>query len=151
MTNLKRLKSQITSTIPFKKNARISSLDEIKSKLEEKVITPESALGRMWSVFEDELRLTQENSLHRQTIRLHGEEVLVTVAKVGMMTMYFHTVDNRVGYISKDIDGKYIFIEEKEKKRKEMILTYVDGLQKQIRMGYYALPLAYKQKIQETK
>lgn len=142
ITKLDTLVNRIDNGLPFQTEKRLKDLTDIKSKLESGIITSESAFGRMWAHLEDEMRLTRENALHRQTIVLNGEERLATVAKIGMMMMYFHTSDNLVGYVSKDSNGNYIFIEETQKKRKDAIFTLVDGLKKQIRYGKYTLPLA---------
>ena len=142
LTKINLLIERIETGLPFQKEKRLKDLTDIKTKLETGIITSESSFGRMWAHLEDEMRLTRENALHRQTISLNGEERLATVAKIGMMMMYFHTSDNLVGYVSKDNSGKYIFVEELQKKRKDAIFTLVDGLKKQIRYGKYTLPLA---------
>lgn len=136
------LRTYVDQGIPFQKEKRLKGIEDIEAKLKSKLLSPESAVSRLWSVVEDEMRLTRENALHRQTISLNGEERLATVAKVGMVLMYFHTVDNRVGTITKNIDGSYIYIEEHDQERKEHIFRLVDGLKKQIRHGEYILPLA---------
>lgn len=142
MTKIDMLMERIETGLPFQTQKRLKDLSDIKGKLSTGIITSESAFGRMWAHLEDEMRLTRENALHRQTISLGGEERLATVAKVGMMMMYFHTSDNLVGYVSKDNNGQYVFVEETQKKRKDAIFTLVDGLKKQIRYGKYTLPLA---------
>lgn len=133
---------RVSNGIPFLKDKRLKDLKEIKGKLTSKVISPENALGRFWAHLEDEMRLTRENALHRQTIVLDGQERLATIAKLGMMMMYFHTTDNLVGYISKKDDGGYLYVEESNKERQDLIFKLIDGLQKQIRHGRYDLPLA---------
>lgn len=138
------LKTYVEAGVPFQLAKRMKGIEDIEAKLKSKLLTPESAISRLWSVVEDEMRLTRENALHRQTISLNGEERLATVAKVGMVLMYFHTVDNRVGTIAKNIDGSYIYVEEHDQERKEHIFRLVDGLKKQIRHGEYILPLAMK-------
>jgi chromosome segregation ATPase len=138
------LRNHVQNGIPFQSEKRMKGLEDIEAKLKSKILTPESAMSRLWSVVEDEMRLSRENALHRQTIRLNGEERLATVAKIGMVLMYFHTVDNRVGSIAKNIDGSFIYVEEHDQEKKELIFKLVDGLKKQIRHGEYILPVAMK-------
>lgn len=141
-SNIRRIKENIEQGLPFQMEKRVKDADDIFEKLNGGVITAESALGRTWALYEDELRLTRENALHRQTIVLNGSEKLATVAKVGMMQMYFHTIDNKVGIVQKSPEGKYIYVEETDETRKNMIFSLIDGLKKQIRYGRYDLPVA---------
>jgi len=141
---LVRITHHIENGLPFKRDKRLKEVKEITEKLEAGVITSESALGRTWALLEDEIRLGRENALHRQTIFLNGEERLATVAKIGMMSMFFHTVDNKVGYVDRDDESNYHFIEENRSKRKDLIFNLIDGLRKQIRHGRYDLPIAMK-------
>lgn len=141
-SNITRIKDNIEQGLPFQTEKRLKDANDIYEKLNGGVITAESALGRTWALYEDELRLTRENALHRQTIVLNGSEKLATVAKVGMMQMYFHTIDNKVGTVQKSPEGKYIYVEETDEIRKNMIFSLIDGLKKQIRYGRYDLPVA---------
>ena len=143
LTKLEWLKNYVRTGVPFQIDKRMKGLNDIETKLKAKLLTPESA-ARLWSSVEDEMRLSRENALHRQTIVLDGEERLATVAKIGMVLMYFHTVDNRVGSIIKNRDGSYDYIEERNQERKELIFRLIDGLKKQIRHGEYNLPIAMK-------
>jgi hypothetical protein len=140
--NMADLKQYIRQGLPFQKEKRLREVNDIESKLEANIITEENALARTWSLVEDEMRLTKENALHRQTILLNAEERLATVAKIGMVLMYFHTSDNKVGYVSRNQTGNYLFVEEKRKERSKLIFKLIDGLKKQIRHGRYDLPLA---------
>jgi len=135
--NIKR----IENGIPFKKNERLADISKIKKKLESGLMTSEVALGRLWAHLEDEMRLTKENALHRQVINIEGEEVLATVAKLGMVTMFFHTEDNIVGRVEKNqASGVYNYVVLKDKINKNAILNLVSGLKKQIRHGEYQIP-----------
>lgn len=144
LSKLEWLKNHVKKSIPFQTTKRMKGLEDIEAKLKSKLLTPESAMARLWSAVEDEMRLSRENALHRQTISLNGDERLATVAKIGMVLMYFHTVDNRVGTITRNIDGSYIYVEERDQEKKELIFRLVDGLKKQIRHGEYILPLAMR-------
>lgn len=142
LRNLDVASARVKQGLPFKKEKRLKDLEEISNKLGAGIITPENALGRFWANMEDEMRLTRENALHRQTIILDGEERLATIAKIGMVMMYFHTTDNLVGYVTRKKDGAYLYVQETNKERQDLIFNLVDGLKKQIRFGRYDLPLA---------
>lgn len=141
-SNITRIKQNIAEGLPFQTEKRLKDANDIFEKLNGGVITAEIALGRTWALYEDELRLTRENALYRQTIVLNGSEKLATVAKIGMMKMYFHTIDNKVGTAQTSPGGKYIYVEETEENRKNLIFGLIDGLKKQIRYGRYNLPVA---------
>lgn len=141
---------RIESGIPFKTKGRLADINKIKEKLESGLMTSEAALGRLWAHLEDEMRLTRENALHRQVINIEGNEVLATVAKLGMVSLFFHTEDNTVGNIVFDKKSKsYSYMVVKKKDEKEAILNLVSGLKKQIRHGEYVIPWTIN--INETK
>jgi len=131
----------IESGIPFKKEKRLSELSKIEKELKAKKISSEVALSRLWAFAEDEMRLAKENSIHKQTVKINGEENFASVIKLGMVKMYFHTVDNRVGIVQ-NIDGEYVYSLINKKEQKERVFRLLDGIKKQIRYGQYDLPLS---------
>ena len=135
-----RVKNWIQDSIPFQKEKRLKEINDIQNGLEAGVLTGQKALGKLWAFIEDELRLGKENGVHRQTLIIDGEENLVTIAKLGMVTMFYKTSDNRYGFTKKNEKGVYKFIPLKKKKDIEQVTMLFDGLKKQIRTGRYTIP-----------
>lgn len=137
---VQKTKSWVASSLPFQKEKRLKEVKEIADGLETGVMNGQKALGKLWAFIEDELRLGRENGVHRQTLVIEGEENLVSVAKLGMVAMFYQTADNRYGFSKKLDNGSYEFIAIKDKKQVEQVAQLFDGLKKQIRTGQYHIP-----------
>lgn len=135
---LQTLTTRIENGMPFKRAERLSELDELRRQIEGGTLSPPRAANRLWSFYEDELRLTRENGLYSQTIELEGESVLADVAKLGTLAMYFRTKDGRVGYAAAGSDGSNWNWRLAD--NTEAIAKLFDALRKQIRTGYFELP-----------
>ena len=135
------LADQIRGGLPFKLEERLGELDAFRTQIENGSLPPQRAVNRLWAFYEDEFRLTRENSLHSQTIALGEERVLAQVAKLGAMVLYFKTEDGRVGQARRDPSG-WQFAPIEDDLAKAQILALFDALGKQIRQGYFELPLA---------
>lgn len=133
------LRERIRSGLPFKVDERIEALDEIAAGVESGTLEPPRAVNRLWSFYEDELRLTRENALHSQIIPLDGDRVLADVARLGTMAMYFETRDGRIGQARRD-GGQWRFEELDERLARQQVADLFDSLKKQIRSGYFELP-----------
>jgi hypothetical protein len=135
------LEAQIRAGLPFKVEERLAELSGFRTQLENGSLPPQRAVNRLWAFYEDEFRLTRENGLHAQTIALGEERVLADVAKLGNMAMYFRTQDERIGYAQRTGDG-WQFVEIVEEAPRAQVMALFDSLGKQIRQGYFELPLA---------
>lgn len=136
-----KLRELILQTLPFKRKERLAAIDEIISSLKGPRPDPVVALSRLWQLLEDELKLTAESGLHRQVIDLQGAHLLVEVARLGMGVLYFRTEDGRFGWAVRSDGGEYTFEVFSDKQRIEATETLFDALRKQIRKGYFPLPL----------
>lgn len=136
---LAKLRTHIENSIPFKLKDRLKDLETIESQLTGDLITPQKALSKLWSSYEDAIRLTKENGLFKEVITLGDSSVLADIAKIGMVMIYFKTPDERVGKLEKRGDD-WIYSESTDENSKIQILTLFDALQKQIRTGYFTLP-----------
>lgn len=137
---VKKVKEWVSSSLPFQKEKRLKEVKEIEEGLETGIMNGQKALGKLWAFIEDELRLGRENGVHRQTLVIEGEENLVSVAKLGMVAMFYKTADNRYGFSRKLDNGSYEFVSIKDKKQVEKVAQLFDGLKKQIRTGQYEIP-----------
>ena len=132
--------AQIRGGLPFQVDQRVDALEEIRTQMTAGTLSPSRAVNRLWASFEDEFRLTRENSLHSQTVELAGERVLADVAKIGSMALYFRTQDGRVGQATQ-AGGEWRFVEITQANQRAQVLALFDALRKQIRVGFFELPM----------
>jgi len=133
------IKAGIAAGIPFKYQERNSVIDDITRDLEGRKVTSQHAINRLWAFLEDEMRLARENAIYSQTIELDGQQVLVDVAKLGTVLMYFKTRDDRFGHVERNNGWQFkLFDNEQESMA---VAKLFDSLKKQIRQGYFTLPL----------
>ena len=135
------LNTSITNGIPFKIQERIASLAKIEKNLEENLITGERALALLWASYDDNIRLTKEIGLFKQTININSKNILAEVAKVGSVLLYFKTPNQEVGYIKKE-GSTYQTVAVNGKEEVKNINNLFDALTKQIRTGFFTLPNA---------
>lgn len=139
--SVEKLRAQINNGLPFKRVERLAALQKIESQFNQGLLPPEKAVARLWAFVEDEMRLTRENGLYRQSIEVDGQEELAEIARVGMVSMYFRTNDGRVGTSTKNGDEwSYSVIRDEE--GQAQIDALFDAFKKQIRVGYFQLPNA---------
>ena len=137
-----RLRPLVVSGLPYRVPERLAALDELAAGLDSGAVAPHRAVGRLWQTWEDELRLGAENAIDRQTIRLGGDEVLVDVARVGRVALFFRTADGRVGWAERSGDG-WGWTLASDREGRGQVLALFDALDKQIRVGAFTLPDAF--------
>lgn len=129
----------ITDSLPFRTQERLAEVQTVEEQLRAGLLTPQKAVARIWTVLEDEFRLSRESGVYRQTITLAGEDQLADVVRVGMVTLYFKTSDGTVGFAARGESGWSFepLSDPEDRKRVEHIF---DSFKKQIRVGYFDLP-----------
>lgn len=133
------LTGHIEQGLPFKVDERLEALGEIESQLESGAQAPPRIINRLWSFYEDELRLARDNGLYSQIIPLEGDRVLSDIAKLGTVAMYFRTRDGRSGYaVRRGSNWSYRIAEDRTER--QQIDALFESLAKQIRTGYFVLP-----------
>lgn len=130
--------------LPFKVADRVQAIQELKKNLVNDLIDPNRAVNQLWSLFEDEIRLSKENGIYQQTILLDGENILADVAKIGTVFLFFQTKDSRTGMAKKFPDSGWKFVTADAAKDNQRIAKLFDSLKKQIRQGYFELPNPWK-------
>jgi hypothetical protein len=146
--NIQALRDHIQQGLPFRLEDRLKDLDLIQSQLESKAVTPQKALARLWSSYEDALRLSKENGIFKQVITLENKQILSEVVKIGMVMLFFQTPDDKVGFITKQQDT-WIYQQTVDEKQQQQIRYLIDAIKKQIRSGYFTLPNAIQSKYLE--
>lgn len=133
------MKRHIGRSIPFRREARLDAVAEIERKLDEGLLTPRSALSRLWALVEDELRMTRDTGLYRETVEIDGAPMMVDVVRVGAVAMYLRTGDGRVGTVSR-VAGEWRTVMLDAEVEQARVAALFDGFKKQIRVGFYTLP-----------
>jgi len=135
------LEAYVRDGIPFKREERLGELAQARTQLQTGSLRPERAANRIWALYEDEFRLTRDNSLHSQTIVLGDERVLADVAKIGTVALYFRTADGRTGSARSGAGGwEFVVLEDAADIAR--VDALFDALRRQIRQGWFELPLA---------
>ncbi|MEQ9012386.1 DUF3450 family protein [Algiphilus sp.] len=134
-----QMRAYIEAELPFKRAERLAALDEIQTQLDTGVVTGPKGVNRLWSFYEDELRLARETGLFRQSVELGGERQLADVARLGMVGLYFRTEDGQVGMAVEE-GGQWRYQAVSDDAQQDQIVALFDALDKNIRSGYYQLP-----------
>lgn len=136
---ISQMRAYIEAELPFKREERLAALDEIQTQLDTGVVTGPKGVNRLWSFYEDELRLARETGLFRQSVELNGRKQLADVVRLGMVGLYFRTEDGQVGMAVEAGDSwRYQAVTDRD--RQEQIVALFDALDKNIRSGFYQLP-----------
>ena len=135
------LELYIRSSLPFKTSDRLAGLNELRSQLENDVVSPQKAANSLWAFYEDEIQLTRENGIFKQTLSLSDGDMLANVARLGMVLMYFQVGKERFGVFKKQSStGSWQYEEVFDRENKERISNLFSSMKKQIRFGYFELP-----------
>lgn len=132
-------RAYVASSLPFQVRERQAALDEIERQVRTGAVPATKAVNRVWAFYEDELRLTRENGLYRQSITIDGETKLADVARLGMVMMFFRTGDGSFGKVVPSA-GAWSFEPIADAADRERVAALFDSLEKQVRTGYFELP-----------
>lgn len=135
------LRAQVQNGFPFKIKERLAELDDLETQLDNGLLTAQRGVNRLWAFIEDEFRISRENAIYSQSIALNGENVLVDVAKIGGVMMYFRTRDLQYGRATSTAQGWRFELLDSAAEQ-ELVAKLFDSLRKQIRQGYFELPQA---------
>jgi hypothetical protein len=138
--SITRLESRVKAGLPFTVDERLAELGGVRTKLEKGEISAPRALNQLWTFVEDELRLSRENGLFRQTIVLDDEEQLADVVRLGMTMLFFHTGDGEYGHATRNGDGwTYVTVGDEQAQHVEALF---EDFEKQVRTGFFTVPNA---------
>ena len=139
------LRTYIETSLPFRSDERLAELDKLVSSQHAGLLSPPKALVRLWGMVEDEFRMTHENGLFQQTVKVNGQESLADVVRLGMVALYFKTSDGQVGFAQRDGAGWTYRVVDKPKDV-EQVSNLFDSFKKQVRVGLFELPNGLVQK-----
>lgn len=141
LQQISELRTYVARGLPFKVKERVTELDELQTQLENGSINAQRGINRLWAFIEDEIRLSRENAIYSQSISIQGENMLVDVAKLGSVMMFFRTRDLAYGRAAHG-DSGWRFEMLSTGTEQEQVAQLFDSLRKQIRQGYFELPVA---------
>ena len=141
LNSIAQIESYVRKGLPYKLDDRLQALNELKTQINSQLISGQTAANRLWSIVEDEIALSKENGLFRQIVNIDNEEYLASVARVGMMLMYFKTSDGIYGKADKSA-GQWSYVVLNDSRDQKDIDQLIDAYKKQIRTGYFELPSA---------
>jgi hypothetical protein len=133
------LKKELSTQLPFKMKDRQDELDNISTRIKNDQLTPEKGLNRVWAIYEDNFRMSHENGIFRQNVTLKGKEYLADVIRLGTISMYFKTSDEKMGYFSETAKGWEI-VEIVDGEKKALVNNLFDSMKKKIRSGFFTIP-----------
>lgn len=132
------LSRYVDGSLPFKTEDRKKSVDELLAKVERGDVSAPQGLNRLWSLYEDEFRITRENGLFKQEIVVNGKEQLSDVIRLGTMMMFFRTNSGAVG--SAQREGADFVYTEAGGESAEQINDLFSAFEKQVRSGFFEVP-----------
>ena len=141
LAQIGELRQYVSNGLPFKTKERLAELDELETQLENSSINAQRGINRLWAFIEDEIRLSRENAIYSQSISIKGENMLVDVAKLGSVMMFFRTRDLAYGRAVHSNSGWQFEMLDTGTDQEQVALLF-DSLRKQIRQGYFELPVA---------
>ncbi len=136
---ISELKIWVKSSLPFKQKERLDSLQALEQRLEKKEVSVIKAANELWALIEDEKRLAQETSVHKQSIPIGEKMHLAEVVKVGMMFLYFKAENGQLGMAQKEAET-WVYKPFQNQEKQKQTLAFFESLKKQIRQGYFELP-----------
>jgi len=133
------MREYVKTSLPFKRSERLAVLDDIQAQLERGMLKAPRLANRLWSFYSDELRLTGDSAVYRQPIVIQGQERLVDVARLGMMSLYFRGDDGRFGYATR-AGNDWIYRYLGDGAPADEVAALFGALRKQLDTGFYRLP-----------
>ena len=88
---------------------------------------------------EDERRLGRENGVDRQTITLKGQEVMVEVARLGMVALYYRSPTGEIGRATREADG-WTWNTIADRNGRSQVNELFNALTRGVRTGWFELP-----------
>lgn len=138
---LAQAREHVGRSLPFRSGERLAELRKIEDQYESGLLTPQRALSRLWAFIEDELRMTRESGIYRQTLSVDGREQLADVVRVGSVMLFFQASDGVVGHAQRT-DAGWSYVSLSDPKAKRQVEQLFESLKKQIRVGFFELPNA---------
>ena len=129
----------ISRSLPFKLKQRLQVLDELETRLDTNIISPNKAANQLWAFVEDELMLGKSNGIYNDTIKIGGRDKLVKVLRIGKLAMFYKTQNGNYGVI-KRVGREWKQQEITNTEDSIRLANLFDSFTKNIRNGQFTLP-----------
>ncbi len=130
---------RLAQSMPYKLEQRKSYIKDLRAKFLDHNNSDEKTLQLLWTHIEDEIQLSKDVSLDKDILKISGQQILVEIAKVGMLMMFFKTSEGQTGYLRfSNNQWSPRFFEDN--KNKQLVELFIENLKKQIRTGYFEFP-----------
>lgn len=137
--SISKLRQSVAASLPFKLNQRLQALDDIESRLDSNIISPNKAANQLWAFVEDELILGRSNGIYNETINVDGEKQLVKALRLGKVAMFFKTSDEEYGVLRHE-QGDWIKESVSSSEQIRQLDNLFDSFNKNIRNGLFTVP-----------
>ena len=133
------LRETMLAGLPFRVDERLADFDDLVAQIKSGKVTPGQGAARLWAWVEDERRLSRENGVDRQTITLDGREVMVEVARLGMVALFYRTPTGQVGRAVKT-EGDWTWSPMDDRDDRSQVNELFSALTRGVRTGWFELP-----------
>lgn len=142
-SGLADLRAGIVNGLPYRVKDRLAALDEVALEMSSGRIGPEEAASKLWRLFEDELRLTQEVILTKIPVTLEKGKGrrMVRVVRLGMTALYTELGNGRYGRFVRGSEGRWKHERLDRGEAAEGVEKLFSALENNMLEGGYKLPL----------
>ena len=133
------LRATIEKGLPFRAAERLADFDALIAKINKSEVDAGQGAARLWAWVEDERRLSRENGIDRQVIELDGREVMVDVARLGMVALFYRTPTGEIGWAQAENTG-WGWTKITDRKTRTQVDEVFSALTRGVRTGWFELP-----------
>lgn len=128
----------LSESLPFQREARLEAVESVQKDLAAGKSSAAQSVEKLWSLLEDELRLSRENGVTRQEISVEGQSYLADVIHLGTVMAFFQTTDGTSGFAKRE-NGAWTF-HRADRGDAELIDALFLSFERQVRTGVFELP-----------
>lgn len=136
---LGNMRGYIETGLPFQVPGRLGEIETLERLLADGSLEADKILARTWNFLDSEFRLTRESGIYHQTILLDGQLQLVEVARLGMVFLYFKTLNDKYGFVVRSLAG-WRYTQSRSREEDRQIAFLFDSLRKNLREGFFTIP-----------
>ena len=133
------VRGYIKTGLPFQVPGRLGEIETLERLLVDGSLEADKILARTWNFLDSEFRLTRESGIYHQTILLDDQLQLAEVARLGMVFLYFKTLDDKYGFVVRSPNG-WRYTRSRTREEDRQIAFLFDSLRKNLREGYFTIP-----------
>ena len=136
---LGNMRDYIEAGLPFQVPGRLGEIETLERLLVDRSLEADKILARTWNFLDSEFRLSRESGIYHQTILLDGQLQLAEVARLGMVFLYFKTLNDKYGFVVRSPEG-WRYTRSRSREEDRQIALLFDSLRKNLREGFFTIP-----------